>query len=410
MIHAATLVTAGVYLLMRSSPLLEYAPTVLLVAVWVGSLSSLFAATCALVTSDLKRTIAFSTISQIGYLVIACGLSQWNVALFHLVNHGFFKALLFLSAGSVLHAFYDIQDMRKLGGILSFLPFTYTVLLIGSMSLCAFPFLTGFYSKDVIIELGYASYNLSGSIVYWIGSLIAIITAFYSFRLISITFMSYPNSSKASYELSHEGPWSMVIPLVILALLSIFFGYWAKDFYVGLGSDSLCSALFTHPDRIALVESEFSIPTFFKLLPIIGTFIGSALGIVLYHKLALFTVEFSISKHIRPVYTFLVRKWNYDSILNHFILFNLRIGQYTVQHLDRGAIELLGPHGLATSLYKASSKLNKLDTGLITDYSLGIIISLMSIGFVLMFPLLTGYTLGDFSLIFIYFAAIYCFM
>ena len=202
----------------------------------------------------------------------------------------------------------------------------------------------------------------------------------------------------------------MIIPLVILALLSICFGYFAKDLYVGVGSDFLSSALFTHPDRIAIVEAEFSLPLFYKLLPIIGTFVGSGLGILMYHKLSLFTVEMSISKYIRPVYTFFVRKWNYDSILNHFILFNLRIGQYTVQHLDRGAIELLGPHGLATSLYKASSKLNKLDTGLITDYSLGIIISLMSIGFVLIFPLLTGYSLGDFSLIFIYFAALYCFI
>ena len=166
LIHAATLVTAGVYLMLRSSPIIEYGPTVLVVITWVGALTAFFAATTGLLQNDLKRVIAYSTCSQMGYLFMAVGLSQYNVALFHLVNHAFFKALLFLAAGGVLHSMQDHQDLRKLGGLINFLPFTYTAILVGSSSLMAFPFLTGFFSKDRILELAYGQYKFSGNVAY----------------------------------------------------------------------------------------------------------------------------------------------------------------------------------------------------------------------------------------------------
>ena len=180
LIHAATMVTAGVFLLIRCSPLLEYAPQALVVIVVIGALTAFFAATVGLVQNDLKRVIAYSTCSQLGYMVFACGISNYSTGLFHLMNHGFFKALLFLSAGSVIHAMGDEQDMRKLGGLIKAIPFTYSMMLIGSMSLMGIPFLTGFYSKDAILELAYARYSFDGTFAHWLGTISALFTAFYS--------------------------------------------------------------------------------------------------------------------------------------------------------------------------------------------------------------------------------------
>jgi NADH-ubiquinone oxidoreductase chain 5 len=204
LLHAATLVTAGIYLLLRCSPILEYSPTALLVITIVGASTAFFAATCGLVANDLKRIIAMSTISQLGYMTMAIGLSQYNVALFHTVNHAFFKALLFLGAGAVIHSFGDQQDIRKMGGLIKFLPFTYSVMLVGTLSLLATPFLTGFYSKDLIIELAYGNYSFSKMYAFILGSVTAGLTAFYSFRLISLVFLVSPNGNKQSYLNSHE--------------------------------------------------------------------------------------------------------------------------------------------------------------------------------------------------------------
>src|ERR1700712_2354322 len=237
LLHAATLVTAGIYLLIRCSTILEYSSTALLVITIIGASTAFFAATCGLVQNDLKRIIAMSTISQLGYMVMAVGLSQYNVAIFHTVNHAFFKALLFLGAGAVIHSFGDQQDVRKMGGLLKFLPFTYSVMLVGTLSLLATPFLTGFYSKDLILELAYGQYSFSGMYAYILGSITAGITAFYSFRLISLVFLTVPNGQKESYLHSHESNLAVIIPLLILALFSIFFGYVFSDLFVGVGSD-----------------------------------------------------------------------------------------------------------------------------------------------------------------------------
>lgn len=192
LIHAATMVTAGVYLLIRISPLIEYSSIILLLILWIGALTSIFAATTGLFQNDIKRIIAFSTTSQLGMLFVAIGLSQANLALFHLVNHAYFKALLFLGAGQIIHSFNDQQDLRKYGGLIYFLPFTYIIILIGSLSLMAIPFLTGFWSKDLIIESAYGHYTLSGHIIYWIITLSALFTCLYSFKLIYLTFLSSP--------------------------------------------------------------------------------------------------------------------------------------------------------------------------------------------------------------------------
>lgn len=391
LIHAATLVTAGVYLLLRSSPVLEYAPTTLIVITWVGALTAFFAATTGLLQNDIKRVIAYSTCSQMGYLFMAVGLSQYNVALFHLVNHAFFKALLFLAAGGVLHSMQDQQDLRKLGGLIHFLPFTYTAILVGSLSLMAFPFLTGFFSKDLILELAYGQYEFSGNAAYWLGTITAMITAFYSFRLISMTFLTYPNAPKGDYEHTHEQPLIVVIPYVILSLLAIFFGYLAKDLFVGPGSDFLSSALFIHPTHITLVEAEFALPLFYKLLPAVGSLFGAATALLLYHRLPDFTVSLTQSKVGYMLYSFFNGKYYFDVIYNHYIINGaLKLGLTTSKVLDRGLIEKVGPFGLTDSFYNTSRQMATLDTGIVTSYALYIILGFISLTLLLFVPVLAG--------------------
>jgi NADH-ubiquinone oxidoreductase chain 5 len=237
LIHAATMVTAGVFLICRSSIILQFAPNISILITIVGGLTAFLAATTGLLQNDLKRVIAYSTCSQLGYMVFAAGLSSYSVTIFHLSNHAFFKALLFLGAGSVIHALSDEQDMRKMGGLVKILPFTYTAMLVGSLALMGFPFLTGFYSKDVILEVAYGHFTIESKFVHLLGSLAAFFTAYYSIRLISLTFLRPVNGAKIAYEHVHESPFKMALPLFILSFASIFIGYTSRDMFIGLGTD-----------------------------------------------------------------------------------------------------------------------------------------------------------------------------
>jgi len=379
LIHAATMVTAGVYLLLRSSPILEFGSTPLILITWVGALTAFFAATTGLLQNDLKRVIAYSTCSQLGYMVFACGLSNYSIGIFHLVNHAFFKALLFLSAGAVIHALNDEQDMRKMGGLVNLLPFTYTMMLIGSLSLMALPFLTGFYSKDLIIEVAYGQYLFTGNVAYWLGTISAVFTAFYSLRLLALTFLTYPNGPRVNYNSTHEAPLVMAAPLVILALMSIFFGYIAKDLFIGMGTDFWGNSLFVHPNHLSLVEAEFAIPTFYKLLPLIGSLSGGALALILYHLFPQFTINLADSTLGRTLYRFFNQKYWFDNIYNSLILSPLlNFGYITNKVLDRGAIELIGPYGLVNSFRNASKTITKFDTGFIPNYAMYIFLGMVS--------------------------------
>ncbi|BCG68830.1 NADH dehydrogenase subunit 5 (mitochondrion) [Collybia sordida] len=408
LLHAATLVTAGIYLLLRCSPLLEYSPTALLVITVIGSTTAFFAATCGLLQNDLKRIIAFSTISQLGYMMMAIGLSQYNVALMHTVNHAFFKALLFLGAGAVIHSFADQQDVRRMGGLIKFLPFTYSVMLVGSLSLLATPFLTGFYSKDLILELAYGQYSFSGMYAYILGTLTAGITAFYSFRLISLVFLTNPNGQKQSYLNSHESNLSVIIPLLVLALFSIFFGYVFSDLFVGVGSDFFANSLFIHPNNISLIEAEFSLNPIIKLLPVIISFTGALTAIFMYHRNPEFIVSLTNNTLGRKIYGFLNGKYYFDVIYNHFIVaLGLKLGYTISKEIDRGAIELLGPYGLANTFSNTGNNISKLDTGIITTYSLYITIALLSLLFLIFAPILIDTSMfNEIRLIIIYFASL----
>lgn len=336
-------------------------------------------------------------------MVMACGLSQYNVALFHLVNHAFFKALLFMAAGSVIHAMTDQQDMRKLGGLLNILPFTYTMILIGSLSLMALPFLTGFYSKDLIIESAYSgAFLLSGKLGYWLTTLSALFTAIYSSRLIYLTFLTSPNGNKFNYTHSHEGDMFMIIPFVVLSIMSIFFGYLNKDLFVGVGTDFLSNSLFTHPNHLSLVNSEFGIPIIYKLLPAIFSIVGAFLTLLVYNKATIVLVNLNNTFLVRKMYYFFNQKYYFDIAINHFILNKgLNVSSITSKVIDRGIIELMGPYGIVNKMINYSFTMAKLDTGVITNYALYIVLGLI----ILVYTLVLSY---DPRLLLIYITGIIC--
>jgi len=302
---------------------------------------------------------------------MAVGLSQYNVALMHVINHAFFKALLFLGAGAVIHSLSDQQDIRKLGGLIKFLPFTYSAMLVGSLSLLATPWLTGFYSKDTIIELAYGQYNFSGTYAYVLGTITAGITAFYSFRLLSLVFLTVPNGNKKAYINSHEANLSVIIPLFFLALFSIFFGYLFSDLFLGMGSDFFGNSLYIKPNNISLIDTEFSINTIIKLLPALFSVTGSCLAFFLYHFSYNFISDLTKNKFGIIVYTFLNGKYLIDIIYNKFIISRFLNFGYTISKLlDRGFIEMVGPYGLSIKFYNLANNISKLDTGIVTTYAI----------------------------------------
>jgi len=389
LIHAATMVTAGVYLLIRCSPLIEYAPTALAIITFFGGITALIAATIGLVQNDIKKVIAYSTCSQLGYMVFACGLSNYELGLFHLSNHAYFKGLLFLTAGSVIHAIADEQDMRKLGGLVNILPFTYVLLLIGSLSLMGFPFLTGFYSKETILEVAYASFQIKGTFVHWLGTLAAFFTAFYSIRLLYLTFISDTKASRTAVSHAHDAPLTMAVPLTILAIASIFVGYISKDMIIGLGNIFFGNSIYVLPTQHTLIEAEF-LPYTIKLIPLIFSIGGAMLSFIVYKFIinnvsanAISLVSrplnkptFAIARGIWHIYVFLNKKWYFDKVYNSYIVsYFLRFG-YAISYasLDKGLFELLGPYGLSTTAIKQAYASLRLQSGYIYHYAFFIII------------------------------------
>ena len=378
LIHAATMVTAGVYLVARCSPIFEYSVFTLKIITIIGALTAFFASTVGLVQNDMKKIIAYSTSSQLGYMFFACGLSNYALGVFHLSNHACFKALLFLGAGSVIHAMGDEQDIRKMGGLRRILPFTYIMFLIGSLALMGFPFLTGFYSKDVILEIAYASFNEVGLFAYWLGTIGASFTAFYSTRLIFFTFLSETNAYKNVIIHAHDAPFRMALPLAILALGSIFIGYLTKDMFIGLGTHFWNNAIYVHPSNIQMIDAEF-LPTFFKLLPVIFSMFGLLLALFLYQFNFKFFYELKTSNIGLYFYNFLNKKWYFDKVYYELINQNILQVSYNVTYklVDKGIIEFFGPYGLLFIFSNWSNKIIKMQTGYIFHYSLLIFLSLI---------------------------------
>lgn len=376
LIHAATMVTAGVYLLMRSSPLIEYSETVLMLCLWIGAVTTVFSSLIGLFQQDIKKVIAYSTMSQLGMMVIAIGLSSYNIAIFHLVNHAFYKALLFLGAGSVIHAVADNQDFRKYGGLRVFLPLTYSVMLIASLSLVAFPFMTGFYSKDFIIESAFGQFTFSSVIVYFISVIGAMFTTLYSVKVLYITFLSYPNGPKVNYKHAHEGDAYMSIPLMILAVFSIFFGYVTKDIFIGIGSNFFQdNSIFIHPSHESLLDTEFAVPTVFKLLPLAFTLSLSLIALVLSEFWGKLLIRFKFTTLGYNIFGFLNQRFLVELFYNRYITSTvLNLGGQTTKIIDKGSIELVGPFGLEKGLISLSHNISSLDTGVVTSYALYILV------------------------------------
>jgi NADH-ubiquinone oxidoreductase chain 5 len=400
LIHAATRVTAGIVLLCRCSPLIEYAPHLPAFLTLLGGCTAFLAATTGLLQNDLKRVIAYSTCSQLGYRLFAVGLAGYPVARFHLSNHAFFKALLFLGAGSVIHARGDEQDRRKRGGLVRLLPFTYAARRVGSLALRGFPFLAGFYSKDLILELAYGSYTVPGRFVHTLGSLAAFFTAFYSTRLVGLAFLGAPNSaakgSRILYASVHEAPLPRAIPLFLLSFASIAVGYVTRDRRVGLGTDFWGTSLFLHPDRLALIDAEW-IPTSVKLFPLVLSLSGVVSAFFLYTQRPTLLFALQSSPTGRALYTFLNRQWFFNKVYAEWIAAPLlRVAyHHTYQGRDRGILERFGPHGLATEISRSLAALNP--TSLATSDSPSLaalfrrLISLLA-GLTFTLVLLTGWT------------------
>jgi len=344
LIHAATMVTAGIFLIIRCSYLFEFSPIVLNFIAIIGALTALFGASTGLFFHDLKRVIAFSTCSQLGYMILACGLSRFNVAFFHLVTHAFFKALLFLTAGAIIHSLFDEQDTRKYGGSIKFLPFTYICFLIGSLNLIGFPFLSGFYSKDLLLELVFVSYSNVGFFCYILGLISIFFTSAYSTRIIILIFLSKPNFNRNLTKNFSESSFIIKYPLALLSFLSIFIGYLLYDCFCGLGSTFFGTSFFFNIYFYNTCDIEF-LNFSIKLLPLFITLLGASFSYLCYlHNISILFIIKKF-KSFNYLYKFLLKKWYSDRFVNEVfgISFLNFCKAYVYKDLDRGLLEIVGP-------------------------------------------------------------------
>ena len=372
LIHAATMVTAGVFLVARCSPLFEYSQYALNLVAFVGATTAIFAASIAIVQTDIKRIIAYSTCSQLGYMFFAAGMGAYNVAIFHLFTHAFFKALLFLGAGSVIHAFHDEQNIEKMGGVWKKIPLTYALMLIGTLALTGFPLLAGFYSKDAIIESAYFSKSLFAGYAFIIGLTTAFITSIYSWRLIFKTFHGKYNNTM-SFEKVHESGPVMLIPLLLLAVGAIFSGYVFHGIFIGENTQFWGKAIFF------LKQTAHEHPPLWLLI-LIPTLVISAipLSFILFLKRK-DIVEGFVNNH-KPFYNFLVKKWYFDELYNLIFVKSFRgIGTFLWQRGDVKTIDAYGPDGVAKVVKNLSDRASSVQSGYLYHYATVILIGVILI-------------------------------
>ena len=364
LIHAATMVTAGVFLIVKCSPIFEYSQTALNVVTLVGMTTAFFAASVALVQNDIKKIIAYSTCSQLGYMFFAVGLGAYNVAIFHLFTHAFFKALLFLGSGSVIHAFKDEQNIRNMGGVWKKIPYTYALMIIGTLALTGFPFLSGFYSKDAIIEFAYLKGTNIGYFAATTGIITALLTAIYSWRLIFKTFHGKYNNKNNNFSSIQESPLIMLFPSCLLALGALFTGILFKEMFIGYENIKFWK------DSILFLESiNFTHPPnwFLFLTPII---VISAIPISYY----LFLKNEKILKDLvlknQSIYNFLVKKWYFDELYNYvFVEPVKKIGLLLWRRGDINTIDKYGPDGLSRLIKAISDKAVNFQSGYLYHYA-----------------------------------------
>jgi proton-translocating NADH-quinone oxidoreductase chain L len=384
LIHAATMVTAGVFLVTRCSTLFERSEFVLNFITIIGCITAFFASTTGLFQNDIKKVIAYSTCSQLGYMFFVCGLSNYNVGVFHLFNHAFFKALLFLGAGSIIHAVSNEQDMRKMGGLMKLLPFSYAITMIGSFALIGFPFLSGFYSKDTILEIAFSKFSNISHFSYFLGTLAAFFTAFYSTRLIYLVFLSVPNSNKVIIQNAHEASWKMSLPLFLLAILTVLIGFLTKDIFIGFGTPFWGSSIFILPKNYVIVDIEF-ISYFYKILPLCVTLLGIFSALVLYVWGLNDFLNLKKQFWFKRIYMFFNKKWYFDKLYNQNIVsFMLNYSYaFSYKDIDRGILEKIGPHGFISETKNILSNIKTYQSGDLFQYLFFFFLSIISIIFII---------------------------
>ncbi len=365
LIHAATMVTAGVFLVVRCSPMFEYSQLALNIICIVGMTTAFFAATVALVQNDIKKIIAYSTCSQLGYMFFATGVGAYNVAMFHLFTHAFFKALLFLGSGSIIHSFKDEQNITKMGGVWKKMPYTWILMIIGTLALTGFPFLSGFYSKDAIIEFAYLK---GSSIGYWaafIGIFTALLTAIYSWRLIFKTFHGNYKNKDLKIETMHESPYIMIIPLIILAIGSVLAGILFKDLFIGYNS----SEYFWQDSIKFLVPLSKDHPPYW-IVYATPLLVILSIPISYYLFVKNKTITNWLVEENKPLYNFFLNKWYFDELYDYiFVRPSKRFGFFLWKSIDINIIDKFGPDGISNLIKKFSIKAVKFQSGYIYQYA-----------------------------------------
>ncbi len=376
LIHAATMVTAGVFMVARLSPLFEYSDVALTVVTIIGALTCIFAATVACTQNDIKRVIAYSTCSQLGYMFFACGVSAYTAGVFHLMTHAFFKALLFLGSGSVIHAMSDEQDIRRMGGLWKLIPVTYALMWIGSLALAGvWPF-AGFYSKDMILESAWGSETLVGHFAFWLGIAAAFLTAFYSWRLLILTFHGKPRGEDSVMARVHESPKVMLVPMIVLAVGAICSGFIGFEPMVGHHWHEFWrSSIEVLPDHPALANAH-EVPGWVQLAPLVVGLAGIALAYVLY----MFTsgIPNMLATRFRRIYLFLLNKWYFDELYDAiFIRPAFRIGRGLWKGGDGALIDGVGPDGVAAAAARIGRSVMRLQSGYIFHYAFAMLVGVL---------------------------------
>ena len=376
LIHAATMVTAGIFLVARCSPLFEMSPSILSFITIIGASTAFFAATVALVQNDIKRIVAYSTCSQLGYMFVALGSGAYQIAIFHLFTHAFFKALLFLGSGSVIHAVSDEQDIRKMGGLYKLIPFTWVVMLIGTLGLTGAPLMSGYYSKDGIIEAAFVSQTEGNLYAFYLLVLSALLTSFYSWRLIFLTFNGKSNISTEIFSKIHESPKVMLFPLFILSIFTIFSGVFFVDYFMYHDYQYLWQSSIYLSENNHVIESIHYVPKWVKYSPLVMMVIGLITAVIfylLYPKVPKF-----LSSQFNPVYKFLLNKWYFDEIYEFIFVRNIsRIGNFLSNFGDKRIIDGLGPDGISLRVMDIAKQISRIQTGYIYHYAFAMLIGLM---------------------------------
>jgi NADH-quinone oxidoreductase subunit L len=378
LIHAATMVTAGVFMVARFSPMFEYAPTALAVVGVIGGTTAVFAASIGMVQNDIKRVIAWSTCSQLGYMFAAAAVSAYAAAMFHLFSHAFFKGLLFLCSGSVIHAMGGEQDMRRMGGLWRKVPWTYGTMWIGALSLSGIPLFSGYYSKDMILEAAWAAGTPVGRYAWVLGTVAAFMTAFYIARVMFMTFHGQPRADEETMHHAHESPWVMLIPLLVLATGATVFGFIGYDLFIGAERSSFWKSsilVLSQYDSLARVEE---IPQLVRHLPLILGLLGIATAYAFY--IVDKTIPVRLASHFRALYLFLLNKWYFDELYDWlFVRPAMMIGDGLWKSGDGAVIDGLGPDGVAAVTRNLAQQASRLQTGYLYHYAFAMMIGLVAL-------------------------------